>query len=1442
MGLTRQDLITMINKYRTTRGSKALPSGSNLADFDEQDKYLTNLVRQSPTEDIQILTNEDAQNISRAINMLGGFETMGTVKETEKKIKRGEEILKVFDKQEQKLGQSVIPGLYSQTREKEAFSSLPEEVAYSRSIRTLGSFKKTYDDWIRKKDYVYLPAKDNEYYDKHKDLKAMYGTYGRESNSVYIGSLVREAKLTGPQQAKIASLWNQLQDINMRFAADKELYTTDYARIMGRYYEKARGSGSLADNTLINLGELTKKEQETVQQIEMFTQLTAQDEPLRQQSEAINELVRTFQVFNAEEARKAGGPSPAQKQNDDLASAKQRLQEGKGIAELSKDELRAISIAAGESGITPEQWIDNVTKAQAEQFDKIRGEEEASSAGNILQQRKEIYPEEMGEGEEATTEGQLDSVIMGAQSAAPLPQSVVTPLATAPAAAATLTTVAPTAAGASVAVTPAPVTTAAATAAAAIAVGVATTEAATSAVSGPVTVATTDELIQGQAGDKRVVVAQPAEEAYTFTDASGGISYTSDTTSTGGFETTTSTPELGDYQKLDDLHRRLLAQKQVHFRTDGQDLTLSSPMILEFITRGIADGSIDRDVAATYLSTLNSRRNQPVIAEYITALQTGQELPAPLTIAVGTEEEGEEEAAVTPAQAPAAPEGTHILKVVARRRGKAYEDYLSRATRNQERWQKVLTGEMSFFDFLAQQESLLGKSYPEMFADYLGKQAKVLGTNVKYGVMGFIGRKFEEWEFAQNTKTWFKKTGRDVKATYLNWERKHKRIHQIVSRFRIIPKADEKDKKKGIAGLVEAAAKAIVQIATATVQGLVTRVTTIVKGVTTGLRLPRTLINSPTSFWKKLTAADSGQVAEKVVGGAKKAIAGISKAVGVVRTGFEKVGVMMGEVASVIKGVTAPLGIAAQSLPMALIPGLAAGLFGGPVVGVAVGGVTFATNFIERFMRFDPTGILAIESKYAKYEWKGLGKLVNTVAGWVRAPYRALAAGYSPGLLEAKGRQNLLDDAMRKEIIQRKGIFTARHMALRAFNNAAMFGSIGSMIGSLFGAQYALIGAGVGGGLGLAGSLLSDTLRNKGWLSVAQKGGTGFWGLPIGDTFLNFANISMLGQELSVIQTKYHWNFGEYFKNEFSNPWAIGTRLGNWGLGLHGLMRLPQVIGTWFQSNIFTSFVGGTNVFSGIAAPATIGWLLSLGVLAAMGVPLTPIVIGSSLIGMAAGTTLAVVAPALIFGTIVSGPIGWLLMGGSALIGGILGGKFGYWLDQKLNGALNGAISMFGLAINGIQALFELFKILQGGLKNIGITNILTLLMAGSSLIATLNYLSDMGATNNCTTDEECPDSEGEGFISQGETDYLYYYDLNVLSGDKATHRDNIQRILSLLSEDPDFLETNFGDKKKYIYVGDTNDMYVNDDSVIIAISKKQLYSGSSISALVNQSTASITN
>ena len=161
----------------------------------------------------------------------------------------------------------------------------------------------------------------------------------------------------------------------------------------------------------------------------------------------------------------------------------------------------------------------------------------------------------------------------------------------------------------------------------------------------------------------------------------------------------------------------------------------------------------------------------------------------------------------------------------------------------------------------------------------------------------------------------------------------------------------------------------------------------------------------------------------------------------------------------------------------------------------------------------------------------------------------------------------------------------------------------------------------------------------------------------------------------------------------------------------------------------------------------------------------------------------------------------------------------------------------FGMVLNGLQALFELFMIMKFG---VNILNVLQLILAISSLMATMRYLETLSGTNTCTTEEECPANSGNGFISQGQVDYLAYYDLKVISNDTVSQKQNIQKILALLNQDPTFLESNYGTRKKYIYVGDTNDVYINDDSVIIAISQKQLFSGTSISALINQSTASL--
>jgi hypothetical protein len=284
-------------------------------------------------------------------------------------------------------------------------------------------------------------------------------------------------------------------------------------------------------------------------------------------------------------------------------------------------------------------------------------------------------------------------------------------------------------------------------------------------------------------------------------------------------------------------------------------------------------------------------------------------------------------------------------------------------------------------------------------------------------------------------------------------------------------------------------------------------------------------------------------------------------------------------------------------------------------------------------------------------------------------------------------------------------------------------------------------------------------------------------------------------------------------------------------------MFFPQVLGAWFKwvSTLITLPGGAIGPAAAMAKgmwPTLIGTGLGLLTLAALGVPMTPTVIGLGILGGVAGGTIATVVAVLLAG----GPPGWIalaVIGTVSFITTLLGG----WIGSLIDKSINRMISFFGLAINGIQALFELMLILRRG---IGITNVLQLILAIGSIVATLNYMQTMNGTNACTTDDECLtifDSESS-VTPGGETDYLYYYDLNVISSESQYHQQNIQRVLSLLGDNPDFLNNTFGDKQKYIYIGNTTDTYVNEYVAIIAINKNDLYSNNDIGALINTSVA----
>jgi hypothetical protein len=353
-------------------------------------------------------------------------------------------------------------------------------------------------------------------------------------------------------------------------------------------------------------------------------------------------------------------------------------------------------------------------------------------------------------------------------------------------------------------------------------------------------------------------------------------------------------------------------------------------------------------------------------------------------------------------------------------------------------------------------------------------------------------------------------------------------------------------------------------------------------------------------------------------------------------------------------------------------------------------------------------------------------------------------------------------------------------------------------------------------------------------MDVKHSGLSNLFSIPLTETFWNVVGVSNLGIELSVLQVKYHWDLNAYFQHEWfedKNPlWGKLGRSINFGFGLHALLNLPGVLTAFFKSGLFTEALAKIGLSAPEAAiPTILGFGTALTVLAVLGVPLTPLVVGLTLAGSILGGAIGIgISAAIDLGSGGAALItnGVIIMGMSGIVGGFFG-----WIGSLFDKAAGNLISGLHIMVGGIQALFELFMIMRNGLS---ITNVLNLIMAITSIVATLNYLQTMTGTNTCTIDQtECNNPNATSTTSS----YLAYYEVTVISSDSSEHSANIQKIISILNSDPTILEKNFPGKQKYIFIGNTNDAYVTDQVAVIAISKDRLYAtNTSPMALISNS------
>ena len=799
--------------------------------------------------------------------------------------------------------------------------------------------------------------------------------------------------------------------------------------------------------------------------------------------------------------------------------------------------------------------------------------------------------------------------------------------------------------------------------------------------------------------------------------------------------------------------------------------------------------------------------------------------------------------------------------------------FLLRAEQRRDFFTRKLFIEGDWFGAFADMPSLVGPSYEKQAATWVGGKLKKLGKSIKtgignglsavgryigdgvsdlaYGVYNYLGRKLSAVppiRFIKNTahgiRMGYVGIRNSIARKYLKWEQRSVwagvsksntniiKIRPLIRKHGLLGKKGllgfKKKKRNPLVVILEEIFKRTIGAVFKGIQLAATKGASFIQNAQALGRIPKSLANMATSVYAKLNQISGLNVQATAQGAAQ----GISNAVLGVRSGFAHFALRIGEAVNMIRGAGRIVGAVGKGIPNAVLAGIAVGLSTQTLgIGAAVGALTLVSQGTVNLLGTDFSDLIKNLDAQGIGSW---GKFAKTIMEKIQG------VGWGKYNQVISGVGNVAPELAAE--VAKHGIFSAKwQFGLRAGNTGMLFAAIADpILVALLGPVGHLAALGVGVGAGLV-KLAVDNVFNK--FIQKSAGLVKLFSIPLLEGFSNVLGISQLGIELSILQVKYKWNIQKYFENEFKlsengieRVWGsvlLGLRGLNFVGGVSALVNAPRVLLGFFKAPFMQGLLskwglGGLSLMKGIVWPSIIGSIGGFAALAAFvpGIVFTPTVILLGTIGGFIGTFVGTWVAGLVAGSslgigLVASPF---IVGFFNGVGTFLGGWLGSWIDKTFGAAM----SLFNLAVNGIQALLQLISILRNG---ISLDNILSLIMALASLITTFNYMQTMSGTNSCSTPEECA-KQNTNTIQAPATNHLAYYNVTIMSADSNSHNANIRRIIALLDAEPGILDTTYGNRRKYIYIGKTNDIYANDENVVIGVTQNSLYTNNSITAI----------
>lgn len=415
---------------------------------------------------------------------------------------------------------------------------------------------------------------------------------------------------------------------------------------------------------------------------------------------------------------------------------------------------------------------------------------------------------------------------------------------------------------------------------------------------------------------------------------------------------------------------------------------------------------------------------------------------------------------------------------------------------------------------------------------------------------------------------------------------------------------------------------------------------------------------------------------------------------------------------------------------------------------------------------------------------------------------------------------NMPKESLAYENLMKSGNFYSNSaLAVKSANSGLFWGSIAFAVAPLLGINPIIAGA-AAFTAGAGGSLAWNYTNGKLLKSLIQAGAEDSLlakviRFPFMNTVALYLNGLWLADQLRMIKNVYHGDLGKYFAenyNVFDSSKSIFAIL-NWLSAVGTVTSMMEVSAAVWAANLARAGISAWRGIGGLnsaSISATAGFLTSMVLLTAFGVPLGPLAIAGGiaggLLGVPVGLFLA--APEGFF----TAPVTVYL---SSLTLSSLFAYIGSFFDRMLNSFVGNALAI----INGISALLNLFSISRKGLR---FENMIPLAMALMGFITALKQSAEFNGQNDCLPLQPCPtQNSSEGSSGLNPID-LKYYGVSVISKNPDNLTPNKMRELMTVLDEISANDPGKG-KRQVVIVFGLDEDYFDDSLAVIGLSDSDI-------------------